>query len=209
MEDTLNAMLLSTLPDTAKKPRPSNRTAKRIVKNSVKGKTTKISAEQGFRNYLKYTDPLLQESDETTDQSKLADDMEKIINLVQPAENISKSAVKHLRNEPVDKGDILSEIQPIKLSFTPNKKASIEIYTPPAKTNEEEQKKKAEEERKAKLQQEQQKAKDVLSSAIKTRKAKKEVKNLQEEKEAKLQQQQQEQQKAKEDKSANVIHFDC
>jgi hypothetical protein len=209
MEDTLNAMLLSTLPDApTKKTRPSNRTAKRIVKNSVKGKTTKISVEQGFRNYLKYTDPLLQESDET-DQSKLADDMEKIINLVKPAENISKSAVKHLRNEPVDKGDILSEIQPIKLSFTPNKKASIEIYTPPAKTNEEEQKKKAEEERKAKLQQEQQKAKDVLSSAIKTRKAKKEVKNLQEEKEAKLQQQQKEEQKAKEDKSANVIHFDC
>lgn len=190
MEDTLNAMLLSTLPDTPKKPRASNRTAKRIVKNSVKGKTTKISAEQGFRNYLKYTDPLLQESDETTDRSKYADDIEKIINLVNsaggaeslnPAEGISKSAQKVLRNEPIERGDILSEIQPIKLATStpakPSKKPLIEIYKSPA------QRKNKEEEIKNK-------SATAIQSAVRNSKAKKELNNLKEE---------------KQNKSANVI----
>ena len=53
MEDTLNAMLLRTLPDVPKKTRPSNRTATKVVKNSVRGKKTRITGEQGFRNYLK------------------------------------------------------------------------------------------------------------------------------------------------------------
>ena len=110
MEETLNAMLLRSLPDVPKIPRPSNRTAAKVVKNSVRGKKTKITGEQGFRNYLKYTDPLLQESDETTDKSKLADDMEKILSMMTP-----KTAEVYIRNEPVDNADALSEIsaQPI------------------------------------------------------------------------------------------------
>ena len=188
MEDTLNAMLLSTLPDTNKKPRASNRTAKRIVKNSVKGKTTKISAEQGFRNYLKYTDPLLQESDETTDQSKYADDIEKIINLVNPAEDISKSAQKYLRKEPIDNADISSEIQPMNLfkSSTPakpSKKASIEIYKSPAQIKKEEDKR-LKEELKKEEEEIKNKSATAIQSAVRNSKAKKELNNLKEEKSA-------------------------
>jgi hypothetical protein len=116
MEETLNEMLLRTLPDVPKKPRPSNRAATKLVKNSVRGRKTKITGEQGFRNYLKYTDPLLQESDETTDKSKLADDMEKILNMIAPSGNIDKTAEIYLRNEPVENADALSEISAQPLS---------------------------------------------------------------------------------------------
>ena len=50
MEYTVNNMLLRTLPDVPKKPRPSNKTATKTVKNSVHGVRTKISGVQGFRN---------------------------------------------------------------------------------------------------------------------------------------------------------------
>lgn len=178
MEDTLNAMLLRTLPDSPKKPRRSNSSAKKVVKNSVKAKTTKISGEQGFRNYLKYTDPLLQESDETTDKSKLADDIEKIINLVKPAENIEKSAQKFLRNEPIDRGDILSEIKPVKLAFTPKKKPLIDEISSSAKPS-----KKSEKETEEKIKN---KSATAIQSALRASKAKKEVKNLKEEKQKEL-----------------------
>jgi hypothetical protein len=124
MEDTLSNILLNTLPDTQmRKKRPSNKTAEKIVKNSVKGKKRNMTGEQSFRYYLRDTDKLLQESDETTDKSKLADDIEKILNVVRPDGNINHNVVNnYIRNEPIDNAEVKSEISasPLKIYNTPS-----------------------------------------------------------------------------------------
>ena len=67
-----------------KKPkRNSYRKAAAIVKNSVKGRKTKITKEQGFRNYLQYTDPLLLSNNEI-DQSDIATSLANLLNVFAP-----------------------------------------------------------------------------------------------------------------------------
>ena len=146
MEYTVNNMLLRTLPDVPKKTRPSNKTATKTVKNSVKGVRSNISGEQGFRNYLKYTDPLLRMSDETTDESKLTDDMDKILSMINPEKQLEQKAQQYLQKEPVNNAEVFNEIQAMNLfkSSTPtkpSKKSSIEIYKSPAQRKKEELKK--------------------------------------------------------------------
>lgn len=175
MEETLNEMLLRTLPDVPKKPRPSNRAATKLVKNSVRGRKTKITGEQGFRNYLKYTDPLLQESDETTDKSKLADDMEKILNMIAPTENINKTAEIYLRNEPVENADALSEISAQPLSkYVKQKRKEEEAAEKIEQFLEKSVKTKREEQKKNK-------SAVVIQSAVRGKKARDELKKEKEE----------------------------
>jgi hypothetical protein len=106
--------ILNVLPKREKKPRNSYKTATRIVKNSVKGRTTKITKEQGFRNYLQYTDPLLLSNNEI-DQSDIATTLAKILNVFAP-NPIETEKVKEIgkyvsTQTPVDPNDIATEVQ--------------------------------------------------------------------------------------------------
>jgi len=106
--------ILNVLPKREKKPRNSYKTASRIVRNSVKGRTKKITKEQGFRNYLQYTDPLLLSNNEI-DQSDIATTLAKILNVFAPnpieTEKVKEVGKYVSTQTPVDPNDIVSEIQ--------------------------------------------------------------------------------------------------
>lgn len=108
-----------------KRKKIGNTRATAKVKKSVKGKTTGITSEQGFRNYLKYTDPMLQYSDETTDASKIANDLSQILStfkpntaphVLEPEKKVVEKAKKYLKKEPVSDKDIASEIATLPIS---------------------------------------------------------------------------------------------
>ena len=77
--------ILKVLPVKEKPKKNSYKKASKIVKSSVpkKTKATKITKEQGFGNYLQYTDPLLLNNNEL-DQSDLANSLAKILNVFTP-----------------------------------------------------------------------------------------------------------------------------
>lgn len=107
--------ILKVLPTKEKPKRNSYKKATRIVKNSVKGKTSKITKEQGFRNYLQYTDPLLLNNNEL-DQSDLANSLSKILNLFVP-DKMGTEKIQEVKNfvatqTPVDANDIKTEVIP-------------------------------------------------------------------------------------------------
>lgn len=98
-----------------KPKRLSQRQATKKVKNSVKGKKTKITQEQGFRNYMKYTDPLLLTNNEDIDRSDLADDINKLLDIFHPKQ-MKNDKIKEVENfvlkqEPVDVNDLASEVK--------------------------------------------------------------------------------------------------
>lgn len=112
--EALSKAILDVLPKREKPKRNSYKTATRIVKNSVKGRTTKITKEQGFRNYIQYTDPLLLSNNEI-DQSDIATTLAKILNVFSP-NKMETEKVKEVKKyvatqTPVDANDIVSEIQ--------------------------------------------------------------------------------------------------
>ena len=111
MTDTI----LKILPPKQKPKRMSYKTATKKVKNAVKGKTKNISKEQGFRQYLKYVDPLLQNNDEL-DQSDLAGNIAKIINALVPnkvQEDKLKEVQKFIKQEPIDiKTEVIATVRP-------------------------------------------------------------------------------------------------
>lgn len=123
-DNSLKNVLERILPP--KKKRISNANASVKVKKSVKGKTSGITTEQGFRNYLKYTDPMLQESDETTDTSKIAKDLSEILSafkphnvaphILEPDKQVIEKVKKHLVKEPVENRDLANEIVALPIS---------------------------------------------------------------------------------------------
>ena len=94
---------------TPKKKRLIATEATEKVKKSVKGSSKSITTEQGFRNYVKYTDPMLQFSDETTDVSKIASDLTEILSVFNKTNN-----VYDLQKDVVNKEEIKAEIVPDK-----------------------------------------------------------------------------------------------
>ena len=78
-----------------KPKRKSTKEATNIVRSSVKGRTKKISQEQGFRQYLQYTDPLLLNNNEL-DQSDLANNLTNILNVFAP-KNMETEKMKEVQ----------------------------------------------------------------------------------------------------------------
>jgi hypothetical protein len=112
-DNALDNILQRLLP---KKTRLTSSQATAKVRKSVKGKTKSISQEQGFRNYLKYTDPMLQVSDETTDASKINNDLEQILSVFDKSDN-----VYDMQKDIVNDSEIKTEIIPEKIPINRDK----------------------------------------------------------------------------------------
>jgi len=105
------AELVQSLRPPEEKKRMSNTTAKKKVTNSVRGKRNPATQEQRFRNFLKYTDPMLRQSDESTDASKLNDDLMRILNLGRLNQNQAEVNDEEVRQEFAEADDE-NEIRP-------------------------------------------------------------------------------------------------
>jgi hypothetical protein len=65
------------------KPRMTDGTASKVVEKRGR-QSSASSQQQNFRKYLKYVDPMLQYSDESTDASKLSQDLQRILDTFAP-----------------------------------------------------------------------------------------------------------------------------
>lgn len=104
------------LPKKIKPKRQSLKDAQKQVEGSVRrrGKVPKnISKEQGFRNYVKYTDPLLLNNNEI-DQGDIANSIANILNVFHPnkmgTEKMQEVQKFMVKEKPVDVNDIKTEI---------------------------------------------------------------------------------------------------
>ena len=103
--NSLEDLIIRMTPNKPK--RISNKKATKIVKNSVKGKNINVSQEQGFRNYIKYTDPLLKVSDETTDKSKIASDISQLLNVFKkPSKKTNNNTTNNIYNNYLQENPI-------------------------------------------------------------------------------------------------------
>jgi hypothetical protein len=116
LQNQLTGAINAVLPKQQKPKRNSYKKASKIVEESVpKGKRTKkISQEQGFRNYLQYTDPLLLKNNEL-DQSDLANSFAEILNVFAP-QKMGTEKIKEVEKfvaleKPVDVNDVETEIR--------------------------------------------------------------------------------------------------
>lgn len=115
LQNQLTGAILKVLPVKEKPKRRSYQKSSEIVKKSVKGKTKNISKEQGFRQYLKYTDPLLLNNNEL-DQSDLAKSFGEILNVFTP-QKMNTEKIKEVERfialeKPVDTNDVKTEVKP-------------------------------------------------------------------------------------------------
>ena len=105
----------SILPTKIKPKRQSLKKAQKQVQGSVKGKVKNISKEQGFRNYVKYTDPLLLNNNEI-DQSDIANSIANILNVFHPnkmkTEKLQQVQNFMVKEKPVDVNDVKTEVKP-------------------------------------------------------------------------------------------------
>lgn len=105
----------SILPTKIKPKRQSLKQAQNQVQGSVRGKVKNISKEQGFRNYVKYTDPLLLNNNEI-DQSDIANSIANILNVFAPnkmkTEKIQQVQKFMTKEKPVDVNDVKTEVKP-------------------------------------------------------------------------------------------------
>lgn len=114
LQNQLTGAILKVLPVKEKPVRKSYKKSSEIVKKSVKGKTKNVSKEQGFRQYLKYTDPLLLNNNEL-DQSDLAKSFGEILNVFTP-QKMNTEKIKEVERfvaleKPVDTNDVKTEIR--------------------------------------------------------------------------------------------------
>src|SRR6056300_1565790 len=107
----LAELIQSLKPSAEEKKRMSNTAAKKKVTNSVRGKRKLATQDQRFRNFLKYTDPMLRQSDESTDASKLNDDLMRILNLGRPNQNQTEVNDAEVQQEFAE-ADEENEIRP-------------------------------------------------------------------------------------------------
>lgn len=115
LQNQLTGAILKVLPVKEKPVRKSYKKSSEIVKKSVKGKTKNVSKEQGFRQYLKYTDPLLLNNNEL-DQSDLAKSFGEILNVFTP-QKMNTEKIKEVERfvaleKPVDTNDVKTEVKP-------------------------------------------------------------------------------------------------
>lgn len=107
--------VLKVLPKKEKPKRKTEKEAKNIIKKAIKGRVKGITQEQGFRQYKKYTEPLLFDNN-SLDQSEIASSLAKILNFIAPKkveEQKLKEVEKFIKNEiPVNVPDVQNEITP-------------------------------------------------------------------------------------------------